>query len=123
MFFALLAFLVYNWHPAKVFPGDALTYSTGAVIACVAILGNMERIALALFTLYFFEFLIKVKTGFKGECFGIPDENGILSPPKKGVESLTHVIMRFGRFKESGVVLILLGIQAVIGLLIIIFML
>jgi UDP-N-acetylglucosamine--dolichyl-phosphate N-acetylglucosaminephosphotransferase len=35
MVFALVAFLKYNWYPAKIFPGDTLTYSAGALIACV----------------------------------------------------------------------------------------
>ncbi|MBU2560641.1 glycosyl transferase family 4, partial [archaeon] len=44
MVFSLLAFLRYNWHPARIFPGDTATYSIGALIACVAIMGNMEKI-------------------------------------------------------------------------------
>jgi len=46
---ALLAFLWFNWYPAKVFPGDTLTYSVGALVACIAILGDMEKIAVILF--------------------------------------------------------------------------
>jgi len=54
MVFALVAFLWYNKSPAKVFPGDSLTYPVGATIACIAILGNTERIALILFIPYIF---------------------------------------------------------------------
>ncbi|MDH5690586.1 MAG: hypothetical protein OEY81_04050, partial [Candidatus Bathyarchaeota archaeon] len=49
----LLAFLAFNWYPAKVFPGNSFTYSIGALIATLAILGSMERIAVWLFIPYF----------------------------------------------------------------------
>ena len=42
--FALLAFLRYNWYPAKVFPGD-LNYTIGAVYASVTVIGNVEKFA------------------------------------------------------------------------------
>ena len=38
---ALVAFLYYNKIPAKVFPGDTLTYPIGALVAIVAILVNI----------------------------------------------------------------------------------
>src|SRR3990167_9691567 len=40
MLAALLAFLAYNWCPAKVFGGDSLTLMTGACIAAVSIIGD-----------------------------------------------------------------------------------
>src|SRR3989344_4859418 len=52
---ALLAFLHFNWFPAKIFGGDSLTLMIGAVIAAVAIVGNLEKVALMLFALYFIE--------------------------------------------------------------------
>ncbi len=121
MVFALLAFLLYNWHPARIFPGDTLTYSVGALIASVAILGNMEKIAMILFSLYFVEFLIKAKTKFRGECFGKPGEDGSLSVPDENVESITHLMMKLGLKKEEHVVLALIGIQFAIGIFVVFF--
>ncbi len=121
MVFALLAFLFYNWYPAKIFPGDTLTYSVGALIASVAILGNMEKIAMILFSLYFVEFLIKAKTKFKGECFGKPEEDGSLSVPGEKVESVTHLMMKLGLKKEEHIVLALIGIQFAIGVFVVFF--
>jgi len=46
MLAALLAFLYYNWYPAKVFPGDSMTYVVGALAACIAILGIWRRLRL-----------------------------------------------------------------------------
>jgi UDP-N-acetylglucosamine--dolichyl-phosphate N-acetylglucosaminephosphotransferase len=120
MVFSLLAFLRYNWYPAKIFPGDTATYSIGTVIACVAIMGNMEKIAMGLFALYFIEFFIKAKSRFKGECFGTPGEDNVLMPPKK-IQSLTHIIMKFGEFKEQKLVIIILTVQLAIAMLVLLF--
>jgi UDP-N-acetylglucosamine--dolichyl-phosphate N-acetylglucosaminephosphotransferase len=117
MVFSLLAFLRYNWYPAKIFPGDTATYSIGALIACVAILGNMEKIAMGLFALYFIEFFIKASTRFKGECFSSPTENDILTFSGRP-ESLTHVVIRLGNFKEQKLVSIILAVQLAIALLV-----
>jgi UDP-N-acetylglucosamine--dolichyl-phosphate N-acetylglucosaminephosphotransferase len=107
---ALLAFLRYNWHPARIFPGDTLTYTVGALIAVVAILGNMEKIALFLFIPYFLEFYLKLRTRFRGECFGKPDQKGFLSPPSR-VESLTHLPLKIIRLREPQVVILLYALQ------------
>lgn len=110
---ALLAFLRYNWYPAKVFGGDSLTLMMGASTAAVAIIGNMEKIALLLFALYFVELVLKAKHGFKSECYGIPEKGGTLGADPRG-GSFTHVIMRLGRFTERGVVLRILALQAAV---------
>ena len=110
---SLLAFLVFNKYPAKVFPGNSLTYAVGALIACVAILGNMERIAVFLFMPYFVELIIKAKNKFKTECFGIPQKNGSLKPPKR-IGSLTHICLKFVK-TEKEVVYLLLVVEATLA--------
>jgi UDP-N-acetylglucosamine--dolichyl-phosphate N-acetylglucosaminephosphotransferase len=49
MVVCLIAFYIFNKYPARVFPGDILTYSTGALIAMIAIFGSIEKIAIFLF--------------------------------------------------------------------------
>jgi UDP-N-acetylglucosamine--dolichyl-phosphate N-acetylglucosaminephosphotransferase len=117
MVFSLLAFLRFNWHPARIFPGDTATYSIGALIACIAIMGDMEKIAMGLFTLYFIEFLIKAGNQFKGECFGNPTKDNVLVSPEKP-QSLIHIMMKLGKFKEPRLVAVILGIQLAIVLLV-----
>ena len=112
---ALLAFLHFNWFPAKIFGGDSLTLMIGASIAAVAIVGNLEKIALLLFAIYFVELLIKAKHRFRSECYGIPQKNGTLKPDPRG-GSLTQWIMRRGSFRENQVVAIILGMQILLGL-------
>src|SRR3989338_237632 len=102
---SLLAFLRFNWFPAKVFPGDSLTLMMGAALAAAAIVGNIEKIGLGLFALYFVELLFKAKHRFKSECFGLPQEDGTLQADPRG-GSLTHFIMRLGRVTSCQVVCI-----------------
>jgi len=111
--FALLAFLRYNWYPAKVFPGD-LNYTIGAVCVCVAVIGNMERFAILCFLPWVVEAILKAFSGFEAENFGVLQEDGTLEPRKKGVYSLTHVVMRAGRFKEYQVSAILILVETLV---------
>jgi len=117
---SLLAFLLFNKYPSRVFPGNSLTYAVGALIACVAILGNMERIAVFLFAPYFIELVIKAKNKFKTECFGIPQKDGSLKPPKK-IGSLTHILLKFVK-SEKGVVYSLLAIEILLAFLVLLWL-
>jgi UDP-N-acetylglucosamine--dolichyl-phosphate N-acetylglucosaminephosphotransferase len=110
---ALIAFLRFNWFPARVFPGDSLTLMIGATLAAACIIGNMEKLGVLVMALFFIELLIKAKNRFKSECFGIPQSDGTLkSPPGGG--SLTHWVMRRGRFTEKQVVSVLLFMQLLV---------
>jgi UDP-N-acetylglucosamine--dolichyl-phosphate N-acetylglucosaminephosphotransferase len=119
---ALIAFLYFNWYPAKVFPGDTLTYSVGALAACIAILGDMEKIAVVLFLPYAFDFIFQAAGGFRREAFAKVNEDGSLEKPYEGIYHLTHlaiaVLKRVKRkVYERDVVLFLCGIEmAVAGL-------
>ncbi len=110
---ALLAFLWFNWYPARIFGGDTLTLMTGAGIATISIIGDLEKIGIMLMLLYFVELVFKAKSKFKAECFGIPQKNGTLKPCSSG-GSLTHWVMRRGSFTEKQVVLVLLSMQFVV---------
>lgn len=97
MIASLLAFIKYNWFPAKVFPGNTLTYAVGAYYASLVILGNMEKFGVMLFTLYFIELILFVrglKDGVYKENFGIPKGDGSLEPPYSKVYSLTHLTIK-----------------------------
>lgn len=91
---ALLAFFIFNKFPAKIFPGDSLTYSIGALIACFAILGNMERLALLMFIPFIIEGILKARSKFKAENFGKVNKDNSLEPPYKKTYSLTHVTLK-----------------------------
>ncbi len=107
---SFLAFLRYNWFPAKIFGGDTLTLMGGAGIASIVIIADMEKLGIFLMLLYFIELVLKARTRFKAESFGLPQKDGTLRAPKT-IGSLTHVVMRLGRFNEKQVVVILLLMQ------------
>src|SRR3989344_3565010 len=58
-FESLLAFYYYNKYPAKIFPGDSLTYFLGASLATIAIVGNIEKAALIISIPFFIEFFLQ----------------------------------------------------------------
>lgn len=128
---ALIGFLLFNFYPAHVFPGDSLTYPIGALIATVAILGNMEKIALMLFALYFVDILLywgrAVWQGRKdAEAFGkINPDNSIDLPYKKWYDSTHIAISALKRLKkkvhERDIVLSMWATQIVICAFVLIF--
>jgi len=61
---ALLATLRYNWYPAKVFIGDAGTFSIGAIMASAVIIGNFEMAGVIIMIPYAIDFFIKAKNRF-----------------------------------------------------------
>ncbi|GAJ08914.1 unnamed protein product, partial [marine sediment metagenome] len=91
MVVALFAFLMFNKYPAKVFPGDILTYAIGALIAIMAIMGNFEKIAIFVFSLYILEVILKLRGRLKKQSFVKPNKDGSLEMPYDKIYSLTHL--------------------------------
>ncbi|MCX8199933.1 MAG: hypothetical protein N3G76_00510 [Candidatus Micrarchaeota archaeon] len=112
---ALLAFLIFNWYPAKIFPGNITTYLIGASIAAIAIIGNIEKAGAILLLPQITEFFLKALSKFQAENYGTPS-NGRLtySGPTR---SLTHLLMKMFRPTEVQLVLMLYAIQIAAGLL------
>jgi UDP-N-acetylglucosamine--dolichyl-phosphate N-acetylglucosaminephosphotransferase len=94
MVFSLIGFYFYNRYPAKVFPGDILTYSVGALIAIMAILGNFEKIAVFIFIPYILETILKIRGGLDKHGFGKTNPDGSLEEPYEKIYSLTHLSIR-----------------------------
>ncbi len=111
---SIMAFLFYNWYPAKVFPGDSFTYFVGGSIAVLSILGDFERFAIFLMLLWFIEFVLKIRSKFKAECFGKPLSDGALQRPYDSIYSLTHIFMN-GKRGEKQIVLLLALLQLFIS--------
>jgi UDP-N-acetylglucosamine--dolichyl-phosphate N-acetylglucosaminephosphotransferase len=91
MVVALLAFLFYNFSPAKVFPGDVLTYAVGSMIAIIAILGNFEKIAVFFFIPFIIEVFLKARGKLVKYSFGKPQKDGSLDLLYDKVYGLTHL--------------------------------
>ncbi|ARM77098.1 UDP-N-acetylglucosamine--dolichyl-phosphate N-acetylglucosaminephosphotransferase [Acidianus manzaensis] len=114
--FSLLAFLYYNKYPAKVFIGNVGTYFVGSVIGSIGISGFMYTALAILYIPYVIEFILKSRTRFKGISFGkINDDNTLYWDQKPN--SLTHVVMKLGRFKEYQIVAIIWSIELLFAVL------
>ena len=88
---SLLGFLIFNHFPAKVFPGDVLTYSVGSLIAAVSILGNFEKVAFFFFLPFVAETLLKLRGKLIKQSFAIPNKDGSLKLKYSGIYSLNHL--------------------------------
>lgn len=99
---SLVAFLIFNIIPARVFPGDALTYSIGAMIAGIVILGNIEKIAVFFFIPYILETGLKLRGKLVKESFGKVNSDGSLEMPYDKIYGLEHLaILILKKFKPS----------------------
>jgi len=88
---ALFGFWYYNKYPAKVFPGDSLTWTIGALIAAMAILGNFEKIAVFVFIPYIIETGLKLRGKLDKQSFGKPNKDGSLEMAYKKIYGLEHL--------------------------------
>lgn len=119
----LMAYMIFNWCPSRIFPGDSLTYTLGALVASIAILGNMETVAIILFLPYVLDALFLLRAGtINIEAFGIPDKDNALKMPYDKIYDTTHLtIFLLSKVKkkvyEKDVVLFILGIESVLALI------
>jgi len=124
MVVCLLAFYIFNKYPAKVFPGDILTYSIGGLCAIIAILGNIEKLALFFFIPYIIETGFKLRGKLKKESFANVNADGSLEKPYKKIYGLEHlaiyILKRIKKNKkvyEKEVVFMINGFQILIIIL------
>ncbi len=116
---ALFAFYIFNKYPAKIFPGDTLTYPVGALIAVIAILGNIEKIAIFFFIPYILEAILKIRGKLRKESFAKLNKDGTLEVPYEKIYGLEHLAIKIlKKFKkkvyENEVVLLINGFQLII---------
>ena len=111
---ALISFFFFNWYPAKVFPGNIVTYLID-IIAVVVILGGIEFYGAIVLAPQIIEFLLKALSKFKAENFGTC-VNGKLNYSGK-TYSLTHLLMKKFKPTEVQLVIYLFVIQIIFGLI------
>ena len=113
---ALVAALYYNWFPAKILVGDVGTLTIGAVVASAVIVGNYETAGVIIIIPYLVDFLIKAKNRFP-YSFGIYRDGKLYCPDGRAV-GLAQLIMKVcGGISERNLVLVLMGIEAVFGVI------
>lgn len=114
---ALVAFLFFNAYPAKIFPGDSLTYLLGGVLVSMAILGNIEIAALFVSILFFFEFILKLRGRLQKQSYGML-VNGKVKSLYDKIYSIPHFFTISGKYTEKQVVIFVWAIGAIFSLLI-----
>jgi UDP-N-acetylglucosamine--dolichyl-phosphate N-acetylglucosaminephosphotransferase len=118
---ALVAFMIFNWYPAKIFPGNAFTYLVGAMIAVLAIFGNAEKLALILFIPYYLDFLLPLRKRMNVEAYAKVNPDGSLDLPYNGIYDVTHLFIKIikgikGKVYERDVVIGILVTEIIIAL-------
>ncbi len=121
---ALIAFYIFNKYPAKIFPGDTLTYPVGALIAVIAILGNIEKIAVFFFIPYILETILKLRGWLRKESFAKLNKDGSLEMPYEKIYGLEHLAIKIlkkikpsKKVYETDVVYLINGFQILIILI------
>lgn len=114
---ALLAFLMFNWYPARVFPGDVGNLTIGAVLASGVIIGNMEGAGALILSLYVLDFFIKAWNRFPSSKWWGELKGGKLYPLEGRVRGLAQLMMKLcGGISERNLTLVFMGMQAAVGL-------
>ncbi len=121
-FAALIAAMKFNFYPAKILPGDSLTYLLGAIVATGAIIGNMEKVAIITMLLFIINVILKFynryRFGFFPSNLGLLQRDGTLRPRyNERVYGLTQWIMSVGNFTEKQMTLILIGLQIIFSII------
>ncbi len=112
--FSLLAFLKWNWYPAKFLPGDSLTYLIGAAFASIVIIGNVEKFGIIIFTPWIIEAFLKLRSGFRARSLGDLRKDGTLASPYEKTYSLTHLLMKIKPMKEREITTLLICAEVII---------
>jgi UDP-N-acetylglucosamine--dolichyl-phosphate N-acetylglucosaminephosphotransferase len=113
---ALLAFLRYNWYPARIFIGDIGALLIGAIIASAVIIGNFEIAGVIIIIPYAIEFLIKARNHFPSKEWWGRYQDGKLHCPESRPMGLGQLVMKLtGGIREQNLTLVLMGSEAVCG--------
>lgn len=114
----LLAFLWFNKYPSQVFPGDTLMLFMGSAIAVGGMLSDLYVQTVVIFIPMIAEFFLKFRGRFKAENYCSDASNGHLEYHGR-IESLTHVVMKTGRFTERSLVVAFWGAELALCILVI----
>src|SRR3990167_1512873 len=111
-FACMLGFFYYNKFPAKIFPGDSLTYLLGGTLAVIAIIGNIEKAGMIMSIPFFIEFILKARGRFKNQSYGTYSNGKVKSLYNK-IYSIPHFFTITGKFTEGQVVYLTILVQLV----------
>jgi UDP-N-acetylglucosamine--dolichyl-phosphate N-acetylglucosaminephosphotransferase len=108
---ALIAFLIFNWYPAKILPGDSFTYCVGGAMVAIMIMGHAEAFGFIVFMPWIIEFLLHLRGKFRVTDLGIRQRDGSLKAPYGSrIYSLTHLAMNLRKKAKEREVTIMLAL-------------
>ncbi len=114
---ALLAFLKYNWFPARIFIGDVGTLTIGAVVASSVIVGNIEKTGIILVLPFFLELFLKLRGRFREQSWCAVEGSKLVCRSRGDVYGWGRLVMYLsGGISERNLVLVILGVEALFGL-------
>jgi UDP-N-acetylglucosamine--dolichyl-phosphate N-acetylglucosaminephosphotransferase len=118
VFGSLLVVWKFHKTPAKIMAGDSLTYFLGGALACIAILGNIEKAVVICAIPFFIEWALKLRGRLQKHTIGYVDEKGKIHSRWDKIYSIPHIWMRTGRFTEKQIVYQLMLVELAFSLLI-----
>ncbi|MCC6028850.1 MAG: hypothetical protein LM591_01740 [Candidatus Korarchaeum sp.] len=111
----LLSFLLYNWYPARAFPGNVLTFMCGGTISAASFFYGHYWPLIILSIPQGLDFLLKLlswrRTSEKVPT-GVSEDGTLIPPPNLSLPSL---LMRLGVRREPQLVIILLSIELLLA--------
>ena len=115
---ALLAFLRFNWYPAKVFTGDIGNLLIGAALASAVIIGNLESAGAILVIPFVIDFFIKAYNRFPSTKWWGELKGGKLYPLEGRVRGLAQFVMKLSNgISEQKLVLCFIAAEGLCALI------
>ncbi|MFA6213872.1 MAG: hypothetical protein WC717_01205 [Candidatus Micrarchaeia archaeon] len=115
---SLLAFLRFNWYPARVFMGDIGTLLIGGALAVCVIIGNLESAGAILVIPYLADFAIKAYNRFPSTEWWGEIRGGKLHPLGGKVRGLCQLVMKLsGGITEKRLVALFIAAEGLFALL------
>ncbi|MCW1293405.1 MAG: hypothetical protein QXV66_00260 [Candidatus Rehaiarchaeum fermentans] len=113
----IAGYLYYGVYPAKILPGDSLTYLLGISLGTMIFLSRGYTLGLILLIPWIIEFILKARARFHAHSFGIIQKDGTLkSFYGNKIYSLTHIFYQ-GKFKEWQITGLITLIEILLGLI------
>jgi len=117
---AQIAFLKFNWYPAKAFPDDVGTLLIGAMIGAIAIVGGIEALAAVLLLPHIIDFfLFKIPNRLPHAVVQTVLKDGKLHPKGKPLEFSQFIMNKFGGISEENLVKFYVGLEALLAAVVI----
>ncbi|VVB74120.1 Phospho-N-acetylmuramoyl-pentapeptide-transferase [uncultured archaeon] len=113
---AQIAFLKFNWYPAKVFPDDVGTLLIGAMIGAISIVGGFEVLGAILLLPHIADFfLFKMPNRLPHAVVQVSLRNGKLHPKGRPLELSQFIMDRAGGISERNLVQVYVGLEMLLA--------